>query len=146
MTELETLKKKKKAGKANAVDLTRLKVLQDGEPLSAGDLEAAKQREAAQLEADKAAFAEKRKIQASTRQGGWEQGEGVSHASVGDSGEGESLDIQPEHPRIQTLKAALKPFTQIEADDSRPDEFVLFVRGTTITAGDVRKARKAMKI
>ncbi len=141
MTELETLKKKKKAGKATPADLTRLKVLQDGEPLSAKDLEAAKQREADRVAADKKAFEDKQKIQASTRQGGYEQMEGVSSASVGPA-----LDIPAEHPRIQALKQALKPFTQIEADDSRPDEFVLFVRGAAITAGDVRKARKAMSI
>jgi hypothetical protein len=128
MTELETLKKKKKDSKATPEDLTRLKVLIDGEPLSASDLEAAKQREADTLEVDKAKFAAKHKV-----------------ADVGQAVDPE-LDIPAEHPRIAALKAALAPFTQIEAHDSRPDEFVLFVRGTTITAGMVRAACKAMNL
>ena len=51
-----------------------------------------------------------------------------------------------EDPRIAELKLAIEPFTKIEADDGRSDEFVLIVRGVSITAGDVRRAVEAMKI
>lgn len=128
MNELQTLKKKKKDGKATAEDLVRMKVLIDGEPLSTEDLETAKQREADKLEADKAVYAAKHKE--------------VSETTTATA----ELDIPAEHPRIAVLKQALMPFTQIEAHSSRPDEFVLFNRGISITAGDVRKARKAMTL
>ena len=140
MTELQTLKKKKKEGKATPEDLTRLKQLQDGEPLSANDLEVAKQREADRKAADKAAYDAKQRAKS------------VAHLKNHPAFEGpvlepeEGLDIPPDHPRIEQLKLALKPFTKIEVHDSRPNEFVLFTRGVAITAGDVRAARKAMKI
>lgn len=130
MTELQKLKAKKKAGKATAADLTRLKLLRDGEPLSAKDLEVAKQREADRAAKDKADYDARMKAKAP-----WP-------AAPVDK----TLDQPAEHPRIVAIKAALMPFTQIEAHDSRPDEFVLFSRGISITAGDVRKARKAMKL
>ena len=129
MTELQKLKQKKKAGKATPADLTRLKQLQDGEPLSASDLEEAEKREANRKAADKKAYEDKHNT--------------VSGAgAVADV----ALDTPAEHPRIAEIKQALMPFTQIEAHDSRPDEFVLITRGISITAGDVRKARQAMKI
>lgn len=137
MTELQTLKAKKKANKATPEDLTRLKVLQDGEPLSAGDLAAAKKREADNLAADKKAYADK--VDAGLRK--------ISKAAQDEAEATDpSLDVQPDHPRIQALKQALMPFTQLEAHESRPNEFVLITRGISITAGDVRKARKAMKL
>lgn len=127
MTELQTLKAKKKSGKASPEELTRLKLLQDGEPLSVGDLKNAKKREEERKVADKADYEAKQKEKAETPVD-------------------KSLDQPAEHPRIAKIKEALMPFTQIEAHDSRPDEFVLFNRGINITAGDVRAARKAMKI
>lgn len=133
MTELQTLKKKKKEGKATAADLTRLKLLQDGEPLSAHDLEVAKQREEDRKVQDKKDFEAKKATK--------------TQAEVpATNSESFSLDLPAEHPRITQIKAALLPFTQIEAHDSRADEFVLFTRGASITAGDVRMARKAMKL
>lgn len=141
MTELQTLKKKKKEGKATPEDLTRLKQLQDGEPLSANDLEIAKQREADRKANDKAAYdaRQKEKTGAITT-GNVKVGADVT--IVKDP----SLDIPPDHPRIMEIKRALTPFTKIEVHDSRPNEFVLFTRGVAITAGDVRAARKAMKL
>ena len=139
MTELETLKKKKKDGKATPEDLTRLKLLQDGEPLSASDLKVARKREEDRKVTDKADYKMR-------------QVPGPPPVAIIGGTEGEvitpqtSLDIPPDHPRIMKIKEALMPFTQIEAHDSRPDEFVLFNRGINITAGDVRKARKAMKL
>ncbi|KKK80288.1 hypothetical protein LCGC14_2825040, partial [marine sediment metagenome] len=38
MTEIATLKKKKKNNKANQAELERLKILQDAEPLTAGEI------------------------------------------------------------------------------------------------------------
>lgn len=138
MTELQTLKKKKKDGKATSEDLVRLKQLQDGEPLSASDLEKAKKREEDRKAADKKAYDERKKVDATlTISSG-----GESTAIPVDT----SLGQPPEHPRIVKIKEALLPFTQIEAHISRPDEFVLFTRGISITAGDVRKAQKAMKL
>lgn len=138
-TELESLKMKKRMNKATPKELERLKILQDGEPLSESDLENAKKREADRAIADTAAFFEaKQKAGATvTASSG-----GTSMATPVDT----SLDVPPDHPRIAQMKAALEPFTKIEAHDSRPDEFVLFTRGISITAGDVRKARKAMKL
>lgn len=137
MTELETLKKKKKDGKATPGDLTRLKLLQDGEPLSASDLEVAKKREEDRKAADKAAFETRKETKAEEIP---PVGPQVNHPDTA------ILDIAPDHPRIVKMKEALLPFTQIEAHDSRPDEFVLFTRGVAITAGDIRKARRAMKL
>ena len=134
MTEMEALKKKKKGGKATAEDLTRLKQLQDGEPLSAADLDAAKKREADRVTADKTAFDAKHAAGA--------RGLDVKETSAAPS----DLDVPAEHPRITAIKQVLMPFTQIEAHDSRPNEFILFTRGISITAGDVRKARQAMKL
>lgn len=129
MTELETLKKKKKDGKATPEDLTRLKLLRDGEPLSAADLENVKKREEDRKAVDKAAFEAKKETKEETP-----------------AQDTDALDVPPEHPRITAIKQALMPFTQIEAHESRANEFVLFTRGISITAGDVRKARKAMKL
>lgn len=128
MTELQTLKRKKKTGKASPEDLTRLKVLQDGEPLSTADLEEAKKREEKRAEANKKAYDAK-------------------HSRPAPPAEvDKTLDIPAEHPRIAKIKEALLPFTQIEAHITRADDFVLFTRGVKITAGDVRKAREAMKL
>lgn len=135
MTELETLKKKKKDGKATPEDLTRLKTLQDGEPLSAADLEKAKQREADRAEKAKADFAARQKA----KQGNVETAPGAAQTAS-------SLDLPADHPRIAAIKQALMPFTQIEVHSSRPNEFTLFTRGIAITAGDVRAAREAMKL
>ncbi len=48
--------------------------------------------------------------------------------------------------RIDLLEKAIEPFTKIDCDAGRKDDFVLFTRETTITAGDVRRARKSMGI
>lgn len=138
MTELQTLKKKKKEGKASPEELTRLKTLQDGEPLSAHDLEVAKKREEDRKANDKADYAARKKVSAAANVSPG----GTSVVTPVDK----SLDVPPEHPRIAQMKEALLPFTKIEAHDSRPDEFILFTRGVSITASDVRKARKAMKL
>lgn len=130
-TEMESLKMKKQMKKATPAELKRLKELQDGEPLSTADLEEAKRREEERGTADKAAFAAKHKTK--------------DEAAVEVPAD-TSLDTPAEHPRILQIKFALLPFTRIEADDSRPDDFVLFTRGVKITAGDVRNARKAMKL
>jgi len=124
MTEMQKLKIKKTKLTASPAELTRLKLLQDGEPLSAADLENAKNREDKRAQADARDYEDRRA------------------SSVVDT----SLDQPAEHPRIVKMKEALLPFTQIEAHDSRPNEFVLFTRGISITAGDVRRARKAMKL
>ena len=129
MTEKADLLKKQKAGKATPVELTRLKVLIDGEPLTKADLETAKKREADQHAADIKAYDEKHKKPTGEQEAG-----------------STDLDAPAEHPRIAALKLALNPFTQLEVHDSRPNEFVLIVRGISITAGDVRKARKAIKL
>lgn len=131
MTELQRLKNLKKAGKASQVQLDRLKQLQDGEPLSAKDLAAAQQRETERAAKDKAEYDAKHKSETTEE-----------HTLPQDT----DLDVPAEHPRIAKLKQALMPFTQIEAHNSRPDEFVLFTRGISITAGDVRAARQAMKL
>ena len=136
MTELETLKKKKKAGKASAEDLVRLKQLIDGEPLSAADLDNAKQREAERAETAKAEFAARQKTKAAE----------VPAEAASAEGPTATLDVPADHPRIAALKTALLPFTQIEAHSSRPNEFVLFNRGIAITAGDVRAACEAMRL
>ena len=137
-TELESLKMKKRVNKATPKELTRLKQLQDGEPLSAHDLEVAKKREEDRKVADKNKYDEKKKVSAAAN---------VSPGGTSvDTPRDKSLDVPPEHPRIAQMKEALLPFTKIEAHDSRPDEFILFTRGVSITAGDVRKARKAMKL
>lgn len=129
-TEMENLKMKKRLKKATSKDLTRLKQLQDGEPLSVADLAEAKRREEERKASDIKDF----KSRQETKQN-------EVPVSV-DS----TLDQPPEHPRIAQIKAALEPFTKIEANDTRPDDFILFSRGVSITAGDIRKARKAMKM
>jgi len=139
MTELQTLKKKKKEGKATAADLTRLKLLQDGEPLSTADLEEAKQRERDRKAKDKADYEAKKKAKAGNPPVASDRKSEPPHANP-------TLDVPADHPRIVAIKEALLPFTQIEAHDSRPNEFVLFTRGVSITAGDVRQARRAMKL
>lgn len=137
MTEMQKLKIKKTKGVATPADLERLKVLQDGEPLSATDLKNAKEREEKRAQTDLAAYEAKRATATVSVSSG-----GESIATPVDT----SLDQPAEHPRIVKMKEALLPFTQIEAHESRPNEFVLFTRGISITAGDVRKARQAMKI
>lgn len=139
MTELETLKKKKKDGKATPEDLTRLKLLQDGEPLSAADLEEVKNREKDRKAKDKAEY-KMRQVPSPAPV----VSVGPETETRGSAIAQSTLDIPPDHPRIAAMKEALLPFTQIEAHESRADEFVLFTRGISITAGDVRKARKAM--
>ena len=150
MTELETLKKKKKDGKATPEDLTRLKLLLDGEPLSKEDLEKARKKEADRAAADKTTY-ETRKEETATANVTTTKDlnrtvSGTTSQYKGKIAASQSLDTPPEHPRIVKLKEALLPFTKIEAHDSRPDEFVLFTRDASITAGDVRKARKAMTL
>lgn len=135
MTEMQKLKIKKTKGTASPAELTRLKQLQDGEPLSEADLENAKKREEEREAQDKADYKVKRDKDVLTA---------PKAPIVGTPAT--SLDIPPEHPRIVALKEALLPFTQIEAHDSRPNEFILITRGISITAGDVRKARKAMTL
>ena len=137
MTEMQALKEKKKAGKATPADLDRLKVLQDGEPLSAADLEASRKREAERAAQDKADFNAKKGKAAASK--------GKAAASPPTTATGE-FDIPADHPRIAEIKKALLPFTQIDAHASRQDEFVLFTRGISITAGDVRRACEAMKL
>lgn len=139
MTELQTLKKKKKDGKATPTELTRLKLLQDGEPLSKADLENAKKREEDRKTKDRADFKARQQVKTITVD---DQAESMKAMSIS----GATLDVPLDHPRIAKIKEALLPFTKIESHDSRPDEFVLFTRGISITAGDVRKARKAMKL
>ncbi len=160
MTEIQTLKKKKKEGKATPEELTRLKVLQDGEPVSKSDLAVAEKREADRLAADKAAYEAKHadaeaahKAQQQVKQpqtitvGDQESMKAMAASGIKlDVTNPASLDVPAAHPRILTLKEALMPFTRIEAHSSRPNEFVLFTRGISITAGDVRTARKAMKV
>lgn len=135
-TELETLKMKKRMKKATPEDLTRLKVLQDGEQLSAADLKEVKKREEERKATDKAIFEAKKKVKNVPLQ--------VFEDQQGNTA---TLDVSADSPLVEAkIKEALLPFTKIEAHDSRPDEFVLFTRGISITAGDVRKARKAMKL
>ena len=143
-TELETLKEKKKKGEATAEDLVRLKQLQDGEPLSEADLAEAKKREDERKVTDKAEYKAKKE------QGKQPEAKPQAPAPIietsFDPAPEVPLDQPPEHPRIVALKEALRPFTQLEAHSSRPDEFVLLTRGVSITAGDVRKAQEAMKL
>ena len=173
MTELQTLKKKKKDGKASPADLTRLKVLQDGEPLSAADLENAKKREEKRVAKDKDDYRTRQEAKVGTPMPAEPPAEGAPNCFGSFSSPGAvdcttvcrytedckkqsksrkakafntSFDHPPEHPRIVALKEALLPFTQIEAHETRPNEFVLITRGISITAGDVRKARKAMTL
>ncbi len=148
MTEIEELKAKclnkngspKKGAKPG--DLTRLKLLQDGEPLSKSDVAAAKEREEERVAQDKADF----KARQATKTQQLSRHDPTKVASMEEISAMEDLDPPAEHPRIVKLKAALLPFTKIEAHDSRPNEFVLFTRDISITAGMVRDARKAMKV
>ena len=136
-TELQTLKIKKRMKKASPEELTRLKQLQDGEPLSAKDLEEAKKREEDRKVADKKAYDARKQVTSNVPA---DRKSEPPHANP------VSFDPPPDHPRIAKLKEALLPFTMIEAHPSRPNEFILLTRGVSITAGDVRKARKAMKL
>ena len=136
MTEIATLKKKKKDNKANQAELERLKILQDAEPLTAGEIAEAQRRENDRQAADASAYAAKQAAKGGATV--------VTEAPVGHIGS--TLDVPAEHPRIAQLKAALLPFTQLEAHHSRPDDFILITRGVSITAGDVRAAIEAMKL
>lgn len=51
-----------------------------------------------------------------------------------------------EDPRVAELKRALEPFAKIDAEERHKDDAVIIVRGVEITAGDVRRAAKAMKV
>lgn len=148
-TELTRLKAKclKKDGMprrdAKAEDLLRLKQLQDAEPLTKAELEEAEKREAKQKEIDvldyKARMAAKTTVDENR-----DIRMALHHGTTTDP----ELDKPKttEHPRIATLKDALRVFTQLEVHPSRPDEFILIQRGVAVTAGDVRQAQKAMKI
>jgi hypothetical protein len=141
-TELSKLKAKclkdgsPKKG-ATGPDLARLKQLQDAEPLSKAELEEAGKREEERKQKDIDDY--KARKDATTR---------AEQTGIPEEKPDKALDVpQPaEHPRITAIKQALMPFTQLEVHDSRPDEFILINRGTAITAGDVRTAKKAMKI
>ncbi len=139
MTELETLKKKclGKDGspKTNAEsrDLVRLKQLQDGEPLSKAELEEAQKREAEKKQKD---------IDDYQKEHTPKPKDPAATAATPDP----ELNQPAEHPRITSIKQALMPFTQLEVNETRPDEFILINRGVAITAGDVRTARRAMKL
>ena len=142
MTEMATLKKKKKDNKATQADLERLKILQDAEPLTVGEIAEAQRREDDRAAKDKADFEAKQR-------GGQPIVADIPGEIKGGPGAvqtASSLDIPAEHPRIVKLKAALMPFTQLEAHHSRPDDFILITRGVSITAGDVRAAIEAMKL
>lgn len=139
MTELGKLKKKcLKDGlprsDARSHDLVRLKQLQDGEPLSKAELEEAQKREAEKKEKDISDYKEKQKANQRA------SGEAPPHATPS------GLDQPVEHPRIAQIKQALLPFTQLEVNETRADEFILINRGVAITAGDVRAARRAMRL
>ena len=142
-TELTKLKKKclKKDGSpradATGPDLARLKQLQDAEPLSKQELEEAGTREESRKQKDIDDYKARKESQTRAAQTG-----------IPEAQPDKALDVpQPaEHPRIIDLKQALMPFTMLEVHESRPDDFILINRGTAITAGDVRTARKAMKI
>lgn len=137
MTELETLKKKclKKDGTprkdATGRDLARLKQLQDAEPLSQAELDESKRREEERHAKEVEEFKKR-------------QQQPAQISAPPDK----ALDkpVAEEHPRIKALKEALLPFTNLECHESRPDDFILINRGVAITAGDVRKARKAMRV
>jgi hypothetical protein len=144
MTELETLKKKclKKDGSpradATGRDLARLKVLKDAEPLTNAELEEAAKREEAQKEADKETYRKRMAAKAHAAA----TGQTIPPPDP-------ALDVPPpppEHPRVSNLKQCLMPLANLEVHESRPDEFILVNRGVAITAGDVRRARKAMTI
>lgn len=136
MTELEQLKAKclKKDGSprkdAKSHDLVRLKQLQDGEPLTEAELKEAKRREAQRHEQEVKAYKEKHQSK--------------QPAQPAPKTAASEYDQPADHPRIQKIKQALMPFTQLEVHESRPDDFILINRGVAITAGDVRLARKAM--
>lgn len=146
VTELQKLKEKKKQGKLTPEEEIRLKQLIDGEPITKADLAEAQRREAERLEEDKAYYKARHgkttegeiKEQVDEVRTGHEAGDHVVVET--------SLDPTTEHPRITKLKEALRPFTMIECHPTRPNEFILFTRGVAITAGDVRTAKKAMKI
>ena len=122
---------------ATGIDLARLKQLQDAEPLTKDELAEAQNREAKRHEEDVKAFQAKQEAKIVEK----------VLATVGGEDNATLDKPQPaEHPRITTLKQALMPFTMLEVHESRPDEFILINRGTAITAGDVRAARKAIKI
>ena len=131
MTELQKLKGKKKAGKLTPDEEVRLKQLIDGEPISATELAEAKKREADRLAQDKADYAAKHPARGP---------EPIPDPAL-------DAPQQPaEHPRVAAIKAALLPFTQIECHPTRANEFILFNRGVSITAGDIRNAKAAMKL
>lgn len=148
-TELIKLKKKclKKDGQpradAKSEDLLRMKILLDGEGLSKTEIEEAQKREAENKEKEIDDY--KKRMAAKS-----------SAAATGHTTEqpDPSLDIPPqpaEHPRIVKLKAALLPFTQLEVQETRADEFIMLNtgnsgKGGSITAGDVRQARRAMNV
>lgn len=147
-TELTKLKAKclKQDGSprkdATGADLARLKQLQDAEPLTKEELEEAGKREETRKQKDIDDY----KKNQQKRQAAHAVLAGVGPPSTEPD---PALDVPPppaEHPRIATLKQALMPFTMLEVHESRPDEFILINRGTAITAGDVRTARKVMKI
>lgn len=150
-TELQKLKEKcyNKDGSvkkgATQTELARYKQLQDGEPLTKAELAEAEKREAERAEQDTKDF--KARQEAKVEPAAIPTGHVRADAEPMDtSTPTASLDPPAEHPRIVQLKDALRIFTQIEAHDSRPDDFVLFTRDVSITAGDVRRARRAMKL
>lgn len=141
-TELSKLKKKclKKDGQpradAKSEDLLRMKILMDGEGLSKAEIDEAQKREQERKDKEIADFKARKAA---------EKGAAGQLAPQADP----SLDtpaVAAEHPRIAALKQALLPFTQLEVNETRQDEFILVNRGVAITAGDVRTARRAMKI
>lgn len=143
-TELSKLKAKclKKDGSprtnATGADLARLKQLQDAEPLTKEELDEAQKRQEQRHEKDTEDYKQRMETKARAEQTGIPEQQPDS-----------ALNVPPpsaEHPRITALKQALMPFTQLEVHESRPDEFILINRGTAITAGDVRLARRTMKI
>lgn len=152
-TELKTLKAKcykkdgsKKKG-ATQKDFERLKFLRDAEPLSKDDLAEVQKREDERAAKDKAEYEAKLAKGAHVPLSRHEPTKAITKEDLKNISEfSDGLDVPSEHPRITKLKEALKPFTKIECHDSRQNEFVLFTRGTAITAGDVRAARKAMDI
>ena len=146
-TELEQLKKKclKKDGTpradAKGSDLARLKILIDGQQLSQAEIEEAKKREEARKQKEIDDYKKRKAAQT-----------GAVPPAVPPADPALNAPVPPaEHPRITALKQALMPFTQLEVNETRPDEFIMLVTGNTghggkLTAGDVRNARKAMAI
>lgn len=143
-TELTKLKAKCLKGDgspkktATGPELARLKQLQDAEPLNKEELAEAQKRQEHQHEKEVEDYKQRMATKARAEQTG-----------IPESQPDPALNVPPpsaEHPRITTLKQALMPFTQLEVHESRPDEFILINRGTAITAGDVREARRAMKV